>query len=114
VLVQIALIDIVFSLDSVITAVGMANQIGIMIAAIVLAVGFMMFASGPLSAFVERYPTVKMLALSFLLLVGGALVIEGLDLPVTRDYVYFAMGFALFVELLNLRAAKVSQRKLQA
>jgi predicted tellurium resistance membrane protein TerC len=106
ILIQIAIIDIVFSLDSVITAVGMANQVAIMIAAIVLAVGFMMFASGPLTVFLDRNPSVKMLALAFLLLVGGTLIAEGLGLDVSKDSVYFAMGFSVIVELLNLRAQK--------
>jgi len=106
VLVQIAILDIVFSLDSVITAVGMANQVAIMIAAIVLAVGFMMFASGPVSTFVDRHPTVKMLALSFLLLIGVTLIAEGLGQHISKGYVYFAMAFSVFVELLNLRARK--------
>jgi len=106
VLVQIALLAIVFSLDSVITAVGMANQIAVMIAAIMLAVGFMMFAAGPVSAFVERHPTVKMLALSFLLLIGVTLIMEGVGQHVSKGYVYFAMGFSVFVEALNLRARK--------
>jgi predicted tellurium resistance membrane protein TerC len=106
VLVQIALLDIVFSLDSVITAVGMANQVGIMIAAIMLAVGFMIFAAGPVSAFVDRHPTVKMLALSFLLLIGFTLIAEGFGQPVSKGYVYFAMVFSVFVEVLNLRARK--------
>ena len=106
VLVQIALLDIVFSLDSVITAVGMANQIAIMIAAIMLAVGFMMFAAGPISTFVERHPTVKMLALSFLLLIGVTLIAEGLGQHISKGYVYFAMAFSVFVEVLNLRARK--------
>jgi len=106
VLVQIALLDIVFSLDSVITAIGMANQVGIMIAAILLAVGFMMFAAGPVSAFVERHPTVKMLALSFLLLIGVTLIAEGLGQHISKGYVYFAMAFSVFVEALNLRAGK--------
>ena len=108
VLVQIALIDIVFSLDSVITAVGMANDVAVMIAAIVLAVGFMMFAAGPVSDFVERHPTVKMLALSFLLLIGVTLIADALGQHISKDYVYFAMAFSVFVELLNLRARKVS------
>jgi predicted tellurium resistance membrane protein TerC len=103
VLVQIALLDIVFSLDSVITAVGMANQVAIMIAAIVLAVGFMIFAAGPVSTFVERHPTVKMLALSFLLLIGVTLIAEGLGQHISKGYVYFAMAFSVFVEVLNLR-----------
>jgi predicted tellurium resistance membrane protein TerC len=107
VLVQIALLDIVFSLDSVITAVGMANQVGVMIAAIVLAVGFMLFTAGPVSAFVERHPTVKMLALSFLLLIGVTLIAEGLGQHISKGYVYFAMAFSVLVEALNLRARKV-------
>ena len=106
VLVQIALLDIVFSLDSVITAVGMADQVAVMIAAIMLAVGFMMFAAGPVSAFVERHPTVKMLALSFLLLIGVTLIAEGLGQHFSKGYVYFAMAFSVFVEALNLRARK--------
>jgi len=107
VLVQIALLDVVFSLDSVITAVGMANDVRVMIAAIVIAVGFMMFAAGPVSRFVERHPTVKMLALSFLLLIGVTLIAEGFGQHVSKGYVYFAMGFSVFVEALNLRAKKV-------
>jgi predicted tellurium resistance membrane protein TerC len=106
VLVQIALLDIVFSLDSVITAVGMANQVAVMIAAIMLAVGFMMFAAGPVSAFVERHPTVKMLALSFLLLIGVTLIVEGVGQHIAKGYVYFAMAFSVFVEVLNLRSRK--------
>jgi len=106
VLTQIALLDIVFSLDSVITAVGMANHVAVMIAAIMLAVGFMMFAAGPVSAFVERHPTVKMLALSFLLLIGVTLIAEGLGQHIAKGYVYFAMAFSVFVEALNLRARK--------
>ena len=108
VLVQIALLDIVFSLDSVITAVGMARDVGVMITAIVIAVGFMMFSAGPVSRFVERHPTVKMLALSFLLLIGVTLIAEGFGQHVSKGYVYFAMGFSVFVEALNLRAKKVS------
>jgi predicted tellurium resistance membrane protein TerC len=106
VLVQIALLDLVFSLDSVITAVGMANQVAVMIAAIMLAVGFMMFSAGPVSAFVERHPTVKMLALSFLLLIGVTLIAEGFGQHISKGYVYFAMAFSVFVEALNLRASK--------
>ena len=106
VLIQIALLDIVFSLDSVITAVGMANQVAIMIAAITLAVGFMVFAAGPVSAFVERHPTVRMLALSFLLLIGVSLIAEGLGQHISKGYVYFAMAFSVFVEVLNLRARR--------
>jgi len=104
VLTQIALLDIVFSLDSVITAVGMAKEVAIMIAAIVIAVGIMMLASGPLGDFVERHPTIKMLALSFLLLIGMALVAEGFHQHIPKGYIYFAMGFSVFVEMLNLRA----------
>jgi predicted tellurium resistance membrane protein TerC len=106
VLVQIALLDLVFSLDSVITAVGMANQVMVMIVAIVLAVGFMMFAASLISAFVERHPTVKMLALSFLLLIGVTLIAEGFGQHISKEYVYFAMAFSVFVEALNLRARK--------
>ena len=106
VLVQIALIDMVFSLDSVITAVGLVQQVPVMIAAIVAAVLVMMLAAGPVSAFVENNPTVKMLALSFLVLIGFALVVEGLDVHVPKGYIYFAMAFSLGVELLNIRASK--------
>ena len=109
VLIQIALLDIVFSLDSVITAVGMANDLGVMITAIVIAVGFMMFSAGPVSAFVERHPTVKMLALSFLLLIGVTLIAESFGQHIPKGYIYFAMAFSVFVEMLNLRARKVAQ-----
>ncbi len=104
VLTQIALLDIVFSLDSVITAVGMAKEVAVMIAAIVISVGIMMWASGPLGDFVERHPTIKMLALSFLLLIGMALVAEGFHQHIPKGYIYFAMGFSVLVEMLNLRA----------
>ena len=107
VLVQIALLDIVFSLDSVITAVGMANQVVIMILAIVLAVAFMIFAAGHVSAFVDRHPTVKMLALSFLLLIGVTLIADGIGQHISKGYVYFAMVFAVFVEMLNLRGRRL-------
>jgi len=103
VIVQIMLLDLVFSLDSVITAVGMVQQIEIMITAVVLAVGFMLFAAGGISNFVERHPTVKMLALSFLLLIGMTLVGEGLNFHIPKGYVYFAMAFSVMVEMLNLR-----------
>lgn len=103
VLVQILLLDIVFSLDSVITAVGMANQLPVMVAAIVIAILVMLAASGPLSAFIEAHPTIKMLALSFLLLIGMSLLAEGLEFHIPKDYLYVAMGFSVFVELLNLR-----------
>ena len=103
VIVQIALLDIVFSLDSVITAIGLANQLFIMVAAVVAAVIFMMVFAGRLNEFVERHPTIKMLALSFLLLVGLTLIVEGLDLHIPKGYIYFAMAFSVFVEMLNLR-----------
>jgi predicted tellurium resistance membrane protein TerC len=103
VLIQILLLDIVFSLDSVITAVGMTDKFGVMIAAVVVAVGCMMGFAGPISRFVERHPTVKMLALSFLLLIGVTLIAEGLDRHIPKGYIYFAMAFSVFVEMLNLK-----------
>lgn len=103
VIAQILLLDIVFSLDSIITAIGMANRIWVMIAAVVMAVAFMMVSAGPISDFVHRHPTVKMLALSFLLLIGVALIAEGLDQHIPKGYIYFAMAFSVFVEMLNLR-----------
>jgi predicted tellurium resistance membrane protein TerC len=106
VLVQIVLLDIVFSLDSVLTAVGMANDTPVMVAAVVLAVGVMLFASGPISRFVHEHPTVKMLALSFLLLIGVTLIADGAGLSVPKGYVYASMGFAVFVEALNLAARR--------
>jgi predicted tellurium resistance membrane protein TerC len=109
VLVQIMLLDIVFSLDSVITAVGMVQQIGIMVAAVIVAVGFMMVFSHAISGFVERHPTVKMLALSFLLMIGVMLIADGLGHHIPKGYVYFAMAFSVFVEALNLRAARTAE-----
>lgn len=103
VIFQIMLLDVVFSLDSVITAVGMVREIGVMIAAVVVAVGIMMLSSGAISDFVNRHPTVKILALSFLLLIGFTLVVEGLHQHIPKGYIYFAMGFSVFVEMLNLR-----------
>jgi predicted tellurium resistance membrane protein TerC len=103
VLIQILLLDIVFSLDSVITAVGMTDRLGVMIAAVSVAVACMMVFAGPISRFVERHPTVKMLALSFLLLIGVTLIAEGLDRHIPKGYIYFAMAFSMFVEMLNLR-----------
>jgi len=103
VIIQIAIIDIVFSLDSVITAVGMVDQVSIMVLAIVIAVVVMMFAAKPIGEFVDRHPTVKMLALSFLVLVGMALVAEGWDYHIPRGYIYFAMAFSVGVEMLNIR-----------
>jgi predicted tellurium resistance membrane protein TerC len=103
VIVQIMLLDMVFSLDSVITAVGMAEDLAIMVAAVVLAVVIMMVSAEPIGAFVQRHPTVKILALSFLLLIGLSLVGDGLDMHIPKGYVYFAMGFSMFVEAINLR-----------
>jgi predicted tellurium resistance membrane protein TerC len=103
VIVQILLLDIVFSLDSVITAVGMAKELIIMILAVVIAVGVMMLSSKSISSFVEKHPTVKMLALAFLLLIGVSLIAEGLDQHISKGYIYFAMAFSVFVEMLNLR-----------
>jgi len=108
VIAQIAMLDIVFSLDSVITAVGMAEDIIIMVTAVILAVGVMMFSAGPISAFVNRHPTVKVLALSFLLLIGISLVGEGLGMHIPKGYIYFAMGFSVFVELINLRVRRAA------
>ena len=108
VLVQIILLDIVFSLDSVITAVGMVDQIAVMIIAVILAVAVMMVFAGGISRFVERHPTIKMLALSFLLLIGVNLIGEGLGFHIPKGYTYFAMGFAVFVEMLNIKLRKRS------
>jgi predicted tellurium resistance membrane protein TerC len=106
VLVQILLLDVVFSLDSVITAVGMARQIGVMVAAVMLAVGVMMVFAGAISDFVDRHPTVKMLALSFLLMIGVMLIADGFDHHIPKGYVYFAMAFSVGVEALNIRARR--------
>lgn len=103
VMLQIAVIDVVFSLDSVITAVGLAQHIEVMIIAIVISVGVMMLAAGAISDFVDRHPTVKMLALSFLILVGVTLVAEGLDFEIPKGYIYFAMAFSVAVEMINIR-----------
>lgn len=110
VIIEILLLDIVFSLDSVITAVGMADHIEIMIAAVVIAVIIMMVSSEGISRFVNNHPTVKMLALSFLLLIGISLIAEGLDQHIPKGYIYFAMAFSVFVEMLNLRATKKAKR----
>ncbi len=112
VIIQILLLDVVFSLDSVITAVGMVDEIGIMIAAVLVAIAFMLAFAGPISAFVERHPTVKMLALSFLLLIGVTLIAEGFDQHISKGYIYFAMAFSVFVEMLNLRLRRSSPVKL--
>jgi predicted tellurium resistance membrane protein TerC len=109
VLIQILLLDIVFSLDSVITAIGMAEEIWIMVTAVVIAVIFMMVFSGPVNAFVHRHPTVKILALSFLLLIGISLVAEGLGQHIQKGYLYFAMAFSVFVEMINLRIRRQGQ-----
>ncbi len=106
VVLQIGILDIVFSLDSVITAVGMAKELAIMIAAVIIAVMIMLFASTPISEFVNKHPTVKILALSFLLLIGTSLIVEGLHQEIPKGYIYFAMAFSVFVETLNLRVRK--------
>lgn len=112
VIVQILLLDIVFSLDSIITALGMASKLAVMVAAVVLAVGFMMVFSGKISAFVEKHPTIKMLALSFLLMIGVALIGDGLDMHIPKGYIYFAMAFSVLVEMLNLRMRRGTPVKL--
>jgi predicted tellurium resistance membrane protein TerC len=109
VIVQIVLLDVVFSLDSVITAVGMVNELAIMIAAVVVAAGVMIVVAGPLDRFVDRHPTIKILALSFLLLIGFTLIVEGLHQHIPKGYIYFSMGFSVFVEMLNMRLRKVSR-----
>ena len=109
VIVQILLLDIVFSLDSVITAVGMADDVAVMILAVIIAVGVMLISAGPISTFVERHPTVKMLALSFLLLIGVSLMADGFGQHIEKGYIYFAMGFSIFVEMINLRVRKKSE-----
>jgi predicted tellurium resistance membrane protein TerC len=109
VLVQIAVLDIVFSLDSVITAVGLVEHVSIMAIAIVLAVAVMMFAAAPIGVFVDNHPTIKILALSFLILVGVTLMAEGFDVHVPKGYIYFAMAFSVFVEMLNLRMRKTGR-----
>jgi len=103
VIAQIMVLDIVFSLDSVITAIGMAQHLPVMVLAIVIAVGVMMWAAGPISEFVEHHPTVKMLALAFLILIGMSLVADGFGRHIPKGYIYFAMGFSVFVEMLNLK-----------
>jgi predicted tellurium resistance membrane protein TerC len=110
VLIQIMLLDIVFSLDSVITAVGLVDELGVMVTAVIVAVIFMMVFAGPIGGFVSRHPTIKMLALSFLILIGVALIAEGLDQHIPRGYIYFAMAFSVLVELLNMRVRGVQAR----
>ncbi len=106
VIMQIMVIDIVFSLDSIITAVGMVDHVSIMVAAILISVGFMLLYAKPISEFVQRHPTVKMLALGFLLIIGIALIADGLDFHIPKGYIYGSMAFALFIEMLNLRSKK--------
>ena len=113
ILIQIVMLDIVFSLDSVITAVGMARHIEIMIAAVMIAVGVMMLFAGAISDFIERHPTMKMLALSFLLLIGVVLVADGFGQHVSKGYIYFAMAFSLFVEILNIRIRRTKAEPVQ-
>lgn len=108
VIIQIILLDAVFSLDSVITAVGMVDEVELMIGAVVVAIAFMMLFAAPVGGFVSRHPTVKMLALSFLLLIGLTLIVEAFEIHIPKGYIYFAMGFSVFVELLNLRLRKKS------
>ncbi len=109
VIIQILILDIVFSLDSVITAVGMADEVWVMIAAVIIAVLIMMFSADSVSKFVNKHPTVKMLALSFLILIGVSLMAESFDRGIPKQYIYFAMAFSVLVEMLNLRAKKKSQ-----
>jgi predicted tellurium resistance membrane protein TerC len=113
VLVQIAIIDIVFSLDSVITAVGLADQVSVMVIAILVSVAVMMFAAKSIGEFVDRHPTIKMLALSFLVLVGVTLIAEGFDTHVPKGYIYFAMAFSIVVEMINIRLRKRIQAPVQ-
>jgi predicted tellurium resistance membrane protein TerC len=113
VLVQIMLLDVVFSLDSVITAVGMVQHLAVMVTAVVIAVGVMLVFSGAVSRFVNRHPTVKILALSFLIMIGVMLIAEGFGQHIPKGYVYFAMAFSVFVEMLNMRVRKVSQPPLK-
>jgi predicted tellurium resistance membrane protein TerC len=111
-IIQIALLDIVFSLDSVITAVGLVDELAIMSIAIILAVGVMLFAAGAIGHFIDQHPTLKMLALSFLMMIGLTLIVEGFDVHVPKGYIYFAMAFSVFVEVLNIRLrTKLATRK---
>ncbi|MEV0619667.1 TerC family protein [Nonomuraea sp. NPDC050404] len=114
VIIQIMILDVVFSLDSVITAVGMVDEIGVMIAAVIVSVLVMLFASGPISRFVDQHPTVKMLALSFLVLIGVVLVAEGFEQHIPKGYIYFAMAFSVIVELLNIRVRSRNLKKREA
>jgi predicted tellurium resistance membrane protein TerC len=112
-IIQIAIIDLVFSIDSIITAVGMADHLGVMIAAVTVAILVMYFASGPVAQFIERHPTTKMLALSFLLLIGAALIADGMHFHIPRGYIYFAMAFAAGVEVINVIASRNRRRVAQ-
>jgi predicted tellurium resistance membrane protein TerC len=113
VIIQIMLLDIVFSLDSVITAVGMVDELWVMIAAVMIAVGIMMVSAESISGFVHKHPTVKMLALSFLLLIGMSLILEGFNHHIPKGYIYFAMGFSVFVEMINLRLRKITSKPVE-
>jgi predicted tellurium resistance membrane protein TerC len=113
VLVQIAVMDMIFSLDSVITAVGMVDELGVMSAAVVVAIGFMLLFAGHIARFVEKHPTIKMLALSFLILIGVTLIAEGLGQHISKGYIYFAMAFSVMVEMLNLKMRKRSTKPVE-
>ena len=110
ILIQIMFLDIIFSLDSVITAVGMASQLGVMVTAVIISVGIMMFFAGAVGKFVDRHPTIKVLALSFLLMIGLALVADGLSFHIPKGYIYFAMAFSVFVEMINIRMRKTAEK----
>ena len=110
VLIQIMFLDIVFSLDSVITAVGMARQLGVMVTAVVISVGIMLFFAASVSRFVDRHPTVKVLALSFLLMIGVALIADGLSFHIPKGYIYFSMAFSIFVEMINIKVRKNAKK----
>ncbi len=113
VLIQIMFLDIIFSLDSVITAVGMARQLGVMVTAVIISVGIMMFFAGAVSRFVDNHPTIKVLALSFLLMIGVALVADGLSFHIPKGYIYFAMAFSVFVEMINIRVRTKTENPLK-
>ena len=110
ILIQIMFLDIVFSLDSVITAVGMARQLGVMVTAVVISVGIMLFFAASVSRFVDRHPTVKVLALSFLLMIGVALIADGLSFHIPKGYIYFSMAFSIFVEMINIKVRKNAEK----
>ena len=110
-LIPIAILDMIFSLDSVITAVGMADDLAVKVTAVILAVGVMMISAGPVGSFVSKHPTVKMLALSFLLLIGMSLIADGAGFHIPKGYIYAAMAFSVFVEILNLRADRAQRAR---